>query len=603
MFDRDNDGALNFSEMSSLQRGLNGIALEYPGKYEEATIESGFANRDGWLVADGLTAYYERFGQLSKDIKDLGIGSLDDYVCANISLTGEIRSKVVQGIDKLFDAAREAHYKLKFANFISRFVKDFYLDWECKRLSDLFLKEDVPAFLKTPAGPSALLREWQKLLSDGRKGYIPDFREGVERALGKGWGWSDDGEWDIVSEEEEASRVAESERESVAFVEGAAAEKGINVSEFNISTMQGWKDFTLADGSKPLWLREALQHVEEEREMAEKMKESDTAKYSEVTDVPRGTTDSIKRLQGELEELRSALSRPLPRRQREELMDIETTKRGELQSLESQLSRGVHVSSHHALKSYDALRSVCTGLHSMNWGNKAFTVRLEAEGFDFFHLLPPGIHEAAEISAEKSDKQLRAIERKREAKKFIVEQRKRKLLEAKEKEKLMKALADKKRKERAEEEQTLFTRGADARIRGYHKKADQVMCIEMWRRLHLLFDNRYDQNDAKRDIVAVAIAANNLGVVSFEFGDGRIGPIKEALLMLRKANTYIDETLKTLKEEAKQKHLAEFAEKRKVSNDGEALPPLFFVSLPTLSRSYFFFFFFFCWGFLSDAYD
>eukprot|EP00520_Triparma_pacifica_P017580 CAMPEP_0118648718 /NCGR_PEP_ID=MMETSP0785-20121206/9310_1 /TAXON_ID=91992 /ORGANISM="Bolidomonas pacifica, Strain CCMP 1866" /LENGTH=1087 /DNA_ID=CAMNT_0006540939 /DNA_START=20 /DNA_END=3279 /DNA_ORIENTATION=+ len=171
LVDRDNDGALNFWEMNSLQRFLGGVAQEYPAKYEEAMVESGFAvNKDGWLTSDGLTAYYERFGQLANDIEDMGVGSLDDYVCANISLTGEIRSKIVQGIDKIFDGAREAQYRLKFTNFISRFVKDYYLDWECKRLSDLFIKEEVPKFLKAPGGPANLVLQWQRVLADGRRG-------------------------------------------------------------------------------------------------------------------------------------------------------------------------------------------------------------------------------------------------------------------------------------------------------------------------------------------------------------------------------------------------------------------------------------------------
>ena len=73
--DRDNDGALNFNEMNALQRGLGGIALEYPRKYQEAMIESGFSTTDdGWLKKDGLVAYYERYGKLirERNIKPAG---------------------------------------------------------------------------------------------------------------------------------------------------------------------------------------------------------------------------------------------------------------------------------------------------------------------------------------------------------------------------------------------------------------------------------------------------------------------------------------------------------------------------------------------------
>ena len=562
--DRDNDGALNFWEMNTLQRCLGGVAQEYPARYEEAVAESGFAvNKDGWLTSDGLTAYYERFGQLAKDVEDIGVGSLDDYVCANISLTGEIRSKIIQGIDKIFDGAREAQYNLKFTNFISRFVKDYYLDWECKRLSDLFIKEEVPKFFKAPGGPANLVLEYQRLVADGRRGYIPEFREGVERALGKGWGWSTPGEWDIVSEEEETRKKAEAERAKVERISKVGKDKGIDLESYQIETLDGWESFKLADGSKPLWLREALSKFSDEEKREEEVMEANRVKYSETSFVPKGTIESIAQLKSDLDGVRAALSRPLPRRQREELQEIETSKATELQELDTLLERGLLISCHHSLKCYDALRAVCTGIHSVNWGNRAFTSRLESEGFDFFHLLPPGVHESATLSEAMSAKEARAVERKRDAKKFIVEERKRTVMEAKERERLKKELADKKIKERAEEETSLFTRGAEARVRGYNKKNDQAKCIEFWRRLYLLFENRYDQMDANRNILAVSVAANNLGVVCFEFGDGQIAPTKESLQRLRKANEYIDDVLRKLKAEAKQRNLERIAEEKK----------------------------------------
>ena len=325
--DRDNDGKLNFWEMNALQRGLGGIALEYPGKYEQAMFQSGFANDNGWLSREGLVAYYERYGQLTKDVEDLGVGSVDDYVCAKIDLVGEIRSKVVQGIDKLFDAAREVHYVPKWANFVSRFMKDVYLDWECKRLSDLFLKEELPKLLVTPGGPAEMLKSFKKMLADGRRGFIPELREGVERALGKGWGWSGEEEWLILSEEDKKDRENEKERQKVLRCAQAGEAKGINVEEYGIGTLKGWRDFKLADGSQPLWLKEALSAIKEEEERENGQNDSDKAKYGEVNIVELETVNRIKQLKEELEGVTEALSRALPRRQREELMEMQMTKR------------------------------------------------------------------------------------------------------------------------------------------------------------------------------------------------------------------------------------------------------------------------------------
>ncbi|GMH64446.1 hypothetical protein TL16_g03960 [Triparma laevis f. inornata] len=560
--DRDNDGLLNFWEMNVLQRGLGGIALEYPAKYHQAIFQSGFSNESGLLSKDGLVAYYERFGQLTKDIKDLGVGSVDDYVCAKVSALGEIRSKVVAGIDKLFDQAKEAHLGMKWTNFITRFIKDFYLDWECKRLSDLFLKEEIPKWLVQPGGPAHLLREWKKIIADGRRGYVPEMREGVERKLGKRWGWSAEDEWTIFSEEEQKDRDAKKERQKVERCANAGISKGINVEEYGTGTLQGWKDFKLADGTQPLWLRETLRALEEEEEREKEQQEGDDVKFGEVTVVDLGTVERIAQLKSELAGLTEALSRALPRRQREELEEMEATKSEEKTRLEKAMERGVLVSCHHFLRSYDAIRNVCSGVHSVNWGNHAFTMRLEAEGFDFFSLLPAGCHEPSVVAAEQAARQKRAVERKVEARKFIMEERRRRVMEAKEREAMKAQLADKKKKEREEEELTLYTRGADARVRGYHKKSDQTLCIEMWRRLFLLFENRYDQMDDNRDISAMAVACNNLGTVLFEFGDGQVNFQREAVIRLRKADSYMDDTLKFYKNKSKMALLEAQKEKR-----------------------------------------
>jgi hypothetical protein len=51
--------------------------------------ESGFETNDkGWLTQNGLIAYYERHGRLAEDAIALGVGSVDDHLAAQVSLTG-----------------------------------------------------------------------------------------------------------------------------------------------------------------------------------------------------------------------------------------------------------------------------------------------------------------------------------------------------------------------------------------------------------------------------------------------------------------------------------------------------------------------------------
>ena len=561
--DRDNDGCLNFLEMNTLQRALGGTALEYPGKYTQAMAESGFETNDKmWLTKKGLSAYYERHGKLAEDTEYLGVGSVDDYACASVSLTGEIKSKVVAMIDKLFDAAREAHYGFKLSSFIGRFTKDLYLDWECKRLSDLFVKGDCPTFITSPGWPAIFMRKMRATMADGRKGLIPEFRLGVEDYLGKGWGWSEENEWTIYSEGEKNEIRKREERDKIERIVESGVSTGINVEEYGIGTLEGWKEFKLADGSQPLWLKQELQRQQEEEDNRNFMKDSAAEKFSEFLHVPIGTTTMLKALESELESLGDALNKALPRRQREQLESMQEQKRADYIKNSELLEKAMHVSCHHALRSYDAMRSTLDGIHSVNWGNRAFTMRAEMNGFNFFEHLPKGMFEESDFSAAYIAKMKRAHERKARAKKHIDDERAKALLDEKERSKRQAESAIRKARERAEEEKQLYSRGSDARIRGYNKTSDQKLCIEMWRRLYLLFENRYNELNSSRDIHAVSVASNNIGVVMFEFGEGQMSNVQESITRMRKADELISAKLKELKQEGMEKALKAMKEKR-----------------------------------------
>ena len=88
-------------------------------------------------------------------------------------------------------------------------------------------------------------------------------------------------------------------------------------------------------------------------------------KYAEITVVELGTAGCIEALKEELAGVTEALSRALPRRQREELLEMQMTKSAELIKLEKLLERAVHVSAHHFLRAYDAVRSICSGGESV----------------------------------------------------------------------------------------------------------------------------------------------------------------------------------------------------------------------------------------------
>jgi len=561
--DRDNDGCLNFLEMNTLQRRLGGTAIEYPGKYVSVMKESGYAtNSKGWLTRAGLAAYYERWGQLANDTECLGIGSIDDYVCASVSLTGEIRSAVVGFVDKVLDKARHAHHKLKLSSFIGRFTKDIYLDWECQRLSDLFVKGGCPLFVTAPGGPAIFLRNMRMMLADGRKGMIPEFRRGVADFLGKGWGSSRADEWMIWTEAELKEEKKRVERDKIDRIVACGEETGINVAEYGIGTLDGWKQFTLADGTQPMWLKLELKRQKEEDEHENFLRSQADEKFSEFLDVPKGTVKLLASLDEELESLGETLNKALPRRQREQLEAMQEQKRADFVKNSELLERAVHMSCHHGLRSYDAMRSVLSGVHSVNWGNRTFTLRGELNGFDFFEELPLGMGEEGDISAAYMAKMKRAKERKERAKRHIEEEKAKAILDEKEKHARAEEDAIRKAKERAEEEKQLYSRGADARLRGYNKTSDQKLCIEMWRRLFLLFENRYNELDSNRDIHAVAVASNNIGVVMFEFGEGQMANVQESVTRLRKADELITGKLKEIKTACMEKALAEMARQR-----------------------------------------
>lgn len=86
-FDKDRDGGLSFHEMNAMLDCL-GLPIMYDHEdYRAMLDETGFSTtRAGALDEKGLLAYYQKYGQLARDVSTLGFGSLSSCLSGRLEV-------------------------------------------------------------------------------------------------------------------------------------------------------------------------------------------------------------------------------------------------------------------------------------------------------------------------------------------------------------------------------------------------------------------------------------------------------------------------------------------------------------------------------------
>jgi hypothetical protein len=220
MFDLDQDGAWSLMEMNQflLVTGMGtgwgnstgtGECFYDTKAYKSMMLEEGLLLDSQYrLTLEGLTAYYERYGRLARDINLLGLGSLSHSAQGEVEVRVEYESDAIHSLYGILESHSLAQRSLKHLLGMISSSNEILLTGKFDRLEDLltllkcdhhegqghgqgqdhsegqmpFLKEIFEG-IRRPGWISHLIHKHCEWLADGEEGLVPSLRANSKAKL------------------------------------------------------------------------------------------------------------------------------------------------------------------------------------------------------------------------------------------------------------------------------------------------------------------------------------------------------------------------------------------------------------------------------------
>ena len=203
-FDADEDGALSLWELNAwlFHLGANtlGNKKDYlsliedlglqtkKAKLRKGESESSVHEKDEYVTTNGIVAYYERYGRLERDIKSLGIGSLNTILSGTMRLNCEYDHDAISSLLNLFEPHTLffAQVKKVITFFVS--MRGFDLSGDYKEIGSIPFIRDIEwltDLLKEPGFFASALNEFGEWLADADDGFIRSLRLSALEKFGK----------------------------------------------------------------------------------------------------------------------------------------------------------------------------------------------------------------------------------------------------------------------------------------------------------------------------------------------------------------------------------------------------------------------------------
>jgi hypothetical protein len=219
MFDLDQDGAFSLMEMNQFllatseeaegegggggeragaaaaERGETAGESFYDAKaYKSMMLEEGFLLDSQYrLTVEGLTAYYERYGRLGRDLNRLGLGSLSHLAQGEIEVRVEYEGDAMNSLYSILELQHTlAQRSLKHVLGIISSSQDITLTGKFDHLEDIFtllkchqvpLLKEILEGIKRPGWISHLIHKHCEWLADGEAGLVPSLRANSKAKL------------------------------------------------------------------------------------------------------------------------------------------------------------------------------------------------------------------------------------------------------------------------------------------------------------------------------------------------------------------------------------------------------------------------------------
>jgi hypothetical protein len=553
MFDEDKDGALSLMEMNRFLLATGAEAFYDTKAYKSMMLEEGFLLDSHYrLTLEGLTAYYERYGRLARDINQLGLGSLSHLGQGEVEVRLEYESDAIHSLYSILEPNTLTQRTLKHILGVISSSSEFFLGGSFPHLENLFtlLKCDSLPYaqtlfegIKRPGWVSHLIHSWCEWFADGEEGLIPSLRANSKAKFNNFSQFTKQfkkfstpaEEMHQRGEEDESTDSADEPSQGGVFT---APLSGVNEIDSCLSDsslrrqyVSMFQIFYKNNKVKPITSSSAEGDEEDEKERCLPLepKHAEVNRWIEHLDAllpPIIAYSSQKTLMNdEINELLTAAANiynrlsgheRLTRSERDRLQILKLKCERRAEKLIGQLEESVHLCGAHFLSFYDALRlygDKTAGISQIGCGTNEMGFKLNLDGMDWLHYLPEGMGELSTVKQKESDKYERAMQRKNAALNAIERERLRRDLDEEEREKRRLWEIANAQLARDEEEKGLFEELYSLLLESREERLPSQEVDEMitaWKRLLQKREARYPNS------MKVAVCQNDLACVIFE---------------------------------------------------------------------------------------
>jgi len=559
-----------------------GAQTIYDWKEYEATMESLelLTDKNSNLMGEGLAAYHERYGGLADDMRNLGIGSMDDILKGEVVALGVFDGEGIATLLSLMEPHSMLYLPLKYGLTFLTSITDMKHEADYEKVSELFefgSSDAGLAFAKTlrcPGWLSSSIHKWSEWLADGNEGLLVSLRQGVQETFGR-FGRFDEGFVELVMKIDTTSTVASVERgtaeadgESIAEQSGAVGLNAEAADEASAVASEAEKD--------KLTRIAALK--EEERKKDEELfatrltdmlpPKSNGLDYGISTKQLKSAVTLLNRIN---EILADFVSFPISREESESLNLLREEIDEHIKESKRKIELSKQLCCAHACAMYDAIRVFTDGFNSVGWGTKEFCARGHLTGMDVTQFLPKGYGEPCIPRQQKEDKLERASARKNAAMAALERERTRRNDNSEENQERRAAKAAALAVKREQEEKKLFVEAMDGLVQaryGGKSTTDLATIARMWEKLGSMTTSRYP--DTMKACVYqsnVACALKELYSVDHFKGKDAISRLDKAcgiaMLIMQEHSSYPRDSTKVLSKKQKE-DLEEANQKLKV---------------------------------------
>ena len=161
-------------------------------EYKEAMHELGFLqDKNFGLTPEGLAAYYEQYGGIGRDMKNIGIGSLAEKAKGRLQMSVHYDAAAISSLLDLIEKHSVMYPHLKYLLAFVTSISDWLYEADYDNIAEMLgfarnetfrqLKENV----KTPGWFSSFIHSCSEWLADGDDGVLVSLRQGVHETFGR----------------------------------------------------------------------------------------------------------------------------------------------------------------------------------------------------------------------------------------------------------------------------------------------------------------------------------------------------------------------------------------------------------------------------------